>query len=211
MKRNHTSSKHSTIHQKQEHVPDFLKSIMETKVWPTLWNQVFIRPFHLPNLQKHYLPYTSYLPKYSLDCPQTNQEYTLYRLRTVISTCKVSCEMRMQTLPLRFGDYIHNAEKHNNRKWYKTQNKTNKKKKKKKKETLFSSQHTSQYEMEQLVSQLVLKPNQLQRITSGLRETFIKKYILERTRKVDITPEKQSEKAGSCRENLWHEIQLKGL
>ena len=54
------------------------------------------------------------------------------------------------------------------------------------------------------------KPNQPQRIISGLKETFIKRYIVERTNKAEIRPEEQSEKAKSCRENLWNEIQLKG-
>ena len=49
------------------------------------------------------------------------------------------------------------------------------------------------------------------RIISGLKETFIKRYIVERTHKVAIRPEEQSEKAESYRENLWNEIQLKGL
>ena len=43
-----------------------------------------------------------------------------------------------------------------------------------------------------------------------MRETFIKRYIVERTRKAEIRPEEQSEKAASCWENLWNEIQLKG-
>ena len=47
-------------------------------------------------------------------------------------------------------------------------------------------------------------------IILGLKETFIKRYIVERTNKADIRPEEQSEKAESCRENLWNEIQLKG-
>ena len=34
---------------------------------------------------------------------------------------------------------------------------------------------------------------------------------MERTNKADIRREEQSEKAKSCRENLWNEIQLKGL
>ena len=46
---------------------------------------------------------------------------------------------------------------------------------------------------------------------SGLRETFIEKYTVQRTNKAEIRPEEQSEKAKSCRENLWNEIQLKGL
>ena len=53
-------------------------------------------------------------------------------------------------------------------------------------------------------------PSQPQRIISGLREIFIKRYIVERTNKEEIRPEQQSEKAESCRENLWNETQLKG-
>ena len=44
---------------------------------------------------------------------------------------------------------------------------------------------------------------------SGLRETLTKKFIVERTNKAEIRPEEKSEKAESCRENLWNEIQLK--
>ena len=44
-----------------------------------------------------------------------------------------------------------------------------------------------------------LKPSQPQRIISGLRETFVKRYTVERTNKADIRPEEQSEKAESCR------------
>ena len=47
---------------------------------------------------------------------------------------------------------------------------------------------------------LNFKPSQPQRIISGLRETFTKRYIVERTSKTDIRPEEQSEKAESCRE-----------
>ena len=54
------------------------------------------------------------------------------------------------------------------------------------------------------------KPSQPQRIISGLKETFIKRYTVERTNKVEIRPEEQSKKAESCRENLWNEMQLKG-
>ena len=40
---------------------------------------------------------------------------------------------------------------------------------------------------------------------------FLKEmYITERTNKAEIRLEEQSEKAESCRENLWNEIQLKG-
>ena len=45
---------------------------------------------------------------------------------------------------------------------------------------------------------------------SGLKETFIKRYIAERTNKAEIRLEEQSEKVESCWENLWKEIQLKG-
>ena len=54
------------------------------------------------------------------------------------------------------------------------------------------------------------EPSQPQRITSGLKETFIQRYVAERTSKAEIRPEEQSEKAEGCRENLWNEIQLKG-
>ena len=43
-------------------------------------------------------------------------------------------------------------------------------------------------------------------IISGLRETFMKRYIVERTSKTEIRPEEQSKKAESCRENLCNEI-----
>ena len=54
------------------------------------------------------------------------------------------------------------------------------------------------------------EPSQPLGIISGLKETFIKTYIVERTNKAEMRPEEQSEKAESCRENLWNEIQLKG-
>ena len=38
----------------------------------------------------------------------------------------------------------------------------------------------------------------------------MKKYVAERTNKVEIRPKEQSEKAKSRRENLMNEIQLKG-
>ena len=37
----------------------------------------------------------------------------------------------------------------------------------------------------------------------------MKRDIFERTNKAEIKPEEQSEKAESCRENFWTEIQLK--
>ena len=39
----------------------------------------------------------------------------------------------------------------------------------------------------------------------------MKRYIVERTNKAEIRPEEESEKVESCGENLWNEIQLKGL
>ena len=63
------------------------------------------------------------------------------------------------------------------------------------------------------VSKLVsccFKPSQPLGIISGLKETFINRYAVERTSKAETRPEEQSEKAESCQENLWNEIQLKG-
>ena len=54
------------------------------------------------------------------------------------------------------------------------------------------------------------EPSQPLGITSELKETFVKRSTVERTNKAEIRPEEQSEKAKSCRENLWNEIQLKG-
>ena len=45
---------------------------------------------------------------------------------------------------------------------------------------------------------------------SGLKETFLKRYIVERTSKAEIRREEQIEKAENCREDLWNEIRLKG-
>ena len=39
------------------------------------------------------------------------------------------------------------------------------------------------------------KPSQPQRIISGLRKAFMKRYMAERTTKAEIRPEEQSEKA----------------
>ena len=41
---------------------------------------------------------------------------------------------------------------------------------------------------------LTFRPSQTQRIISGLRETFIKRYIVERPNKAGIRPEELSEK-----------------
>ena len=53
-------------------------------------------------------------------------------------------------------------------------------------------------------------PSQPQRIISGLKETFVKRYIFERTKKAEIRPEEQSEKAESCWENLLMKYSWKG-
>ena len=37
-------------------------------------------------------------------------------------------------------------------------------------------------------------------------ETFIKRYVVKKTNKAELRPEEQTEKAESCRENLWAEI-----
>ena len=42
------------------------------------------------------------------------------------------------------------------------------------------------------------------------RETFTKRYIVERTSKAEIRLGEQNEKAENCWENLWNEIQFKG-
>ena len=49
---------------------------------------------------------------------------------------------------------------------------------------------------------LCFKPSQPQRIIPGLKETFIKRYIVERTNKAKRSPEEQSEKAESGLKNL---------
>ena len=54
------------------------------------------------------------------------------------------------------------------------------------------------------------EPSQPPGIISGLKETFIKRYIVKKTNKAETRSEEKSEKAESCRENLWNEIQLKG-
>ena len=48
------------------------------------------------------------------------------------------------------------------------------------------------------------EPSQPLGITSGLKETFIKRHTVERTSKVEIRPEEQNEKTESCRETLWN-------
>ena len=56
-----------------------------------------------------------------------------------------------------------------------------------------SEMHTYSY----LVS-WCFKPSQPQRVISGLKETSIKKYVVERTKKAEIRPEEHSGKAESC-------------
>ena len=47
-------------------------------------------------------------------------------------------------------------------------------------------------------------------VIPGLKETFIKRHVVDRTNKKQIRSGKRSEKTESCQENLWNEIQLKG-
>ena len=54
------------------------------------------------------------------------------------------------------------------------------------------------------------EPRQSLWIISGLKETFIKRYTVERTNKAEMRPEELSEKTVSCRENSRNEIKLKG-
>ena len=54
------------------------------------------------------------------------------------------------------------------------------------------------------------EPSQPLMIISGLKETFIKRYIAERTYETEVRREEQSEKTESCWENLRNETQLKG-
>ena len=64
-----------------------------------------------------------------------------------------------------------------------------------------------------LLSYLVnccFEPSQPLGIISWLKETFIKRYIVERTNKAEIRLGEQSEKTESCPDNLWNEILLKG-
>ena len=64
-----------------------------------------------------------------------------------------------------------------------------------------------------MMSKLVtwcFEPSQPLGIISGLKETFIKRYKVERTNKAEIRPDEQSEKRESCWENWWNEMQLKG-
>ena len=45
------------------------------------------------------------------------------------------------------------------------------------------------------------EPSQPLGIISGLKETFIKRYKVERTSKAEIRPEEQSQKTENCRKN----------
>ena len=42
-----------------------------------------------------------------------------------------------------------------------------------------------------------------------MKETFMKRHIVERTNKAEIRPVEQSEKTESCKDNFRNEIQLK--
>ena len=54
------------------------------------------------------------------------------------------------------------------------------------------------------------KPSKPQKITQGLKQAFVKRYIAKRTNKAETRLEEHSEKEESCRENLWNEMKLKG-
>ena len=55
-----------------------------------------------------------------------------------------------------------------------------------------------------------MRPVNLLGIISGLKVTFIKRHVVERTNEAQIRLEEQCEKKESCREGLWNEIRLKG-
>ena len=76
--------------------------------------------------------------------------------------------------------------------------------------TFLPSKDTARvYKASSLVSGC-FKSSQPQWIISGLKEIFIKRYIAEKTNKAEVRLKEQSDKAESCREDLWKEIQLKG-
>ena len=62
------------------------------------------------------------------------------------------------------------------------------------------------------ISELVdtLSPVDHEGLSQGLKETFMKRYVVERTRPAEIRSEEQGEKAKSCRENLCNETEFKG-
>ena len=53
------------------------------------------------------------------------------------------------------------------------------------------------------------EPSQPLAITSGLKETFIKRCTVERTNEAEKRLKEQSEKT-EFQDSLWNEIQLKG-
>ena len=64
-----------------------------------------------------------------------------------------------------------------------------------------------------IISKLVnwcSEPSQPLGIIPGLKETFMKRYIVERTNKAELRPKEQSEKTENYRGNLWNELRLKG-
>ena len=54
--------------------------------------------------------------------------------------------------------------------------------------------------------------SRVQSTTRDYIRAFIKRHVVERTKRAEVGPEEQSEKTTmeTCRENLWNEIQLKG-
>ena len=66
--------------------------------------------------------------------------------------------------------------------------------------------HTKRSRLHHTPVSRYFKPSQPQKTTSGLRETFMKRYIVERTNKEEIKREEQCEKAESYQENLRNEI-----
>ena len=60
-----------------------------------------------------------------------------------------------------------------------------------------------------IISELVLSAQSTTKAYIRAEGDF-QKEIGEKTSKAEIRPEEQSEKAESCRENSWNEIQLKG-
>ena len=60
-----------------------------------------------------------------------------------------------------------------------------------------------------LINSWCFKLSQPKGTISELKETFMKRCIVKRTNKAEFRSEEQSEKAESCWENLWNEIQLK--
>ena len=71
--------------------------------------------------------------------------------------------------------------------------------------------HIYSYKYDYKLANWCSEPSQPLEITSGLKETFIKRQLVQRTNKAEIRPEEHSEKTESYCKNLLNEIQLKGL